>query len=214
MYLSRVELDTGRRSTMAALTSLQKLHGAVENAFSGERKRRLWRLDRLNGRMYVLIVSEDAPSDPDAIVSQFGTGKAAETKSYDALLTRLKAGERWHFRLTANPVKSRPDAEHSRARGTVTAHCSVQYQKKWLMDRAEKHGFSLEEDDFTVTETKWLRFKKQAKYDVTLLSVSYEGTLCITDPSAFRQLLCEGIGRGKAYGLGMMTIVRGGEGHA
>ena len=48
MYLSRAELDPARRSTMIALTSPQKFHGAVENSFSGERRRRLWRLDSLN----------------------------------------------------------------------------------------------------------------------------------------------------------------------
>ena len=213
MYLSRVELDTSRRSTMAALTSVQKLHGAVESAFDGERKRRLWRLDHLGEKTYILIVSEDAPTKLETIVLQFGTGSAAETKCYDPLLKRLKTDDQWHFRLTANPVKSRPDAEHLKKRGTVTAHCSVQFQKKWLMDRAEKHGFSLTEDDFTVTEMRWLRFKKQARQDVSLLSVSYEGTLRVTDQTAFWQLLCNGIGRGKAYGLGMMTVVRGGENH-
>ena len=61
MYLSRVELDPTRRSTMAALSAPQKLHGAVESAFAGERRRRLWRLDRLGERLYLLLLSEDAP---------------------------------------------------------------------------------------------------------------------------------------------------------
>ena len=61
MYLSRVELDPTRRSTMAALAAPQKLHGAVESAFTGERRRRLWRLDRLGERLYLLLLSEDAP---------------------------------------------------------------------------------------------------------------------------------------------------------
>ena len=61
MYLSRVELDPTRRSTMAALSAPQKLHGAVESAFAGERRRRLWRLDRLGERVYLLLLSEDAP---------------------------------------------------------------------------------------------------------------------------------------------------------
>ena len=56
MYLSRAELDPTRRSTMIALTSPQKFHGAVENSFSGERRRRLWRLDSLNGKL-----SADSP---------------------------------------------------------------------------------------------------------------------------------------------------------
>lgn len=82
MYLSRVELDPTRRSTMAALSAPQKLHGAVESAFAGERRRRLWRLDRLGERLYLLLLSEDAP-ELSGVVEQFGTGAAAETRSYD-----------------------------------------------------------------------------------------------------------------------------------
>ena len=78
MYLSRVELDPTRRSTMAALAAPQKLHGAVESAFGGERCRRLWRLDRLGEQLYLLLLSEDAP-ELSGVVEQFGTGAAAET---------------------------------------------------------------------------------------------------------------------------------------
>ena len=76
MYLSRVELDLTRRSTMEALAAPQKLHGAVESVFAGERRRRLWRLDRLGERLYLLLLSEDAP-DLSGVVEQFGTGAAA-----------------------------------------------------------------------------------------------------------------------------------------
>ena len=89
MYLSRVELDPTRRSTMAALAAPQKLHGAVESAFAGERRRRLWRLDRLGERLYLLLLSEDAP-ELSGVVEQFGTGAAAETRSYDPLLQRVE----------------------------------------------------------------------------------------------------------------------------
>lgn len=211
MYLSRVELDVSRRSTMLALASLQKLHGAVESAFSGERKRRLWRLDQLGEKLYLLIVSEDIPTNLMHIVTQFGTGRVAESKCYDTLFERLKPESRWHFRLTANPVHAHPDPKHPGERGVVEAHCSEQFQKKWLMDRAGKHGFALLEDDFMVTETKWIRFRKHGKNTVTLLSVTYEGSLRIVKPEAFQQLLCRGIGKGKAYGLGMITVVQGGQ---
>lgn len=99
MYLSRVELDPTRRSTMAALSAPQKLHGAVESAFAGERRRRLWRLDRLGERLYLLLLSEDAP-ELSGVVEQFGTGAAAETRSYDPLLQRVEPGSSWQFRLT------------------------------------------------------------------------------------------------------------------
>lgn len=110
MYLSRVELDPTRRSTMAALSAPQKLHGAVESAFAGERRRRLWRLDRLGERLYLLLLSEDAP-ELSGVVEQFGTGAVAETRSYDPLLQRVEPGSCWQFRLTANPTKSCKDPQ-------------------------------------------------------------------------------------------------------
>ena len=109
MYLSRVELDPTRRSTMAALSAPQKLHGAVESAFAGERCRRLWRLDRLGERLYLLLLSEDAP-ELSGVVEQFGTGAAAETRSYDPLLQRVEPGSCWQFRLTANPTQRHPQS--------------------------------------------------------------------------------------------------------
>ena len=191
MYLSRVELDPTRRSTMAALAAPQKLHGAVESAFAGERRRRLWRLDRLGERLYLLLLSEDAP-ELSGVVEQFGTGSC------------------WQFRLTANPTKSCKDPQNPAVRGTVAAHCTTQYQKQWLLERAAKRGFALREEGFTVTRVQWQHFAKHGTRPVTLLAVTYEGILQVTDAEQFRALLCQGMGRGKAYGLGLMTVMRGG----
>ena len=174
MYLSRVELDPTRRSTMAALAAPQKLHGAVESAFTGERRRRLWRLDRLGERLYLLLLSEDVP-ELSGVVEQFGTGAAAETRSYDPLLQRVEPGSSWQFRLTANPTKCCKDPKAPAERGTVAAHCSTKYQKQWLLDRAAKHGFALREEEFTVTRVQWQHFAKHGTRPVTLLAVTYEG---------------------------------------
>ena len=85
MYLSRAELDPTRRSTMIALTSPQKFHGAVENSFSGERRRRLWRLDSLNGKLYLLLLSEELPG-PEALLSGSGAGTVAAGAGREARL--------------------------------------------------------------------------------------------------------------------------------
>lgn len=50
MYLTRMELDMRRKKTMLAFANRRLFHGAVEAAFEGERKRRLWRIDRLEMR--------------------------------------------------------------------------------------------------------------------------------------------------------------------
>ena len=41
-----------------------------------------------------------------------------------------------------------------------------------------------------------------------MLAVTYEGMLTVTDAELFRQALTQGIGREKAYGMGLLTIMR------
>lgn len=213
MYLSRIALDETRYTTMRALSAPQKFHGAIESAFSGARRRRLWRLDRLNGTLYLLLLSEDYPN-LSLLIQQFGSRmgtSCAETKDYRPLLQRIVPGSIWRFRLTANPTKSCPRTNILTARGKVTAHCTTDYQKQWLLERSEKHGFSLPSDGFTVTSSQWLQFTKGASHTqrVSLLSVTYEGILQVTDGQKFCEVLTKGIGRGKAYGLGLMTVMGG-----
>ena len=59
-----------------------------------------------------------------------------------------------------------------------------------------------------MVSSRWLRFVKEKEaHAVRLVSATSEGTLQVTDAEKFRQLLTEGIGRERAYGLGLMTIV-------
>lgn len=201
---------------MAALAAPQKIHGAIEAAFPGERRRKLWRIDTVNGRMWLLLLSEE-PANLSGIAAQFGpiACPCMETRLYDPLLQRITTDSVWQFRLSANPTKSCPIPRTDAPRGTVRAHCTVEYQKQWLMQRAEKHGFALEPDLFTVTHSQWYRFYKngQGRQPVSLLSVTYEGVLRVTDADLFRETLISGIGRGKAYGLGLLTVARGGNHH-
>lgn len=212
MYLSRMELNTGERNTMKALVSPNLFHGAIEAAFPGPRERKLWRIDRLGGKYYLLLLSPERPQLHRA-AAQFGfpdSGMPWETKDYGPLLARIREGEHWRFRLTANPTKA--CKEEAGGRGTVHAHITVNYQKRWLLERCRKHGFSLEEESFTVVNSRWLRFYKgnYGKRPVTLLAVSYEGLLEVTDAQLFQKTLTEGMGRGKAFGLGLLTVVRAG----
>ena len=205
MYMTRLEMDRTKRATMLALSSPNMLHGAVESSFPGERKRRLWRIDELYGRCYLLVVSEDAPQMAAAAAQFAPEGASWQTRSYDAFLAKIRPGSQWHFRIVANPTVSTSRGEGQR--GKITPHVSVRWQKQWLMDRASGHGFSLEENGFQILRRGVVSFGHgPAHQRVTLNTCEYEGRLTVTDVSLFRQTLTRGIGRGKAYGLGMLTI--------
>lgn len=209
MYLSRILLDIRNRKTMLALASPNLFHGAIESSVPGERCRKLWRIDALNGNLYLLILC-DKQADWGKVQSQFGNPEhAAETKDYTPLLERIADGSKWRFRLRANPTVARK-TPGSDKRGKVLAHITTAHQMQWLSDQAKKNGFSLAPDEFTVTESKWYTFRKNNKQNVRLLAVTYEGILTITDAELFRKALVSGIGREKAYGMGMLTVTTAG----
>lgn len=134
-------------------------------------------------------------------------GETWQTKDYTPLLDRICQGSRWQFCLCANPTYSVPAGPGQR--GRVCAHSTPQNQIEWLKRQSEKYGFILSEEEFGITKSVWYRFKKGSSgKNVTFLAVTYEGILEVSNPEIFRQMLCSGIGRGKAYGTGLMTVVQ------
>ena len=194
MYLSRISLDITDRNTMKALSSPSIFHGAISDSFKGGRPEVLWRIDHLNDRPFMLILSIDKP-DLTNFSRQFSNGELWETKDYDQLLDRI----------TSNPTKTICDKNGKR--GKVAAHITTEHQKNWLIYKGTKNGFSVNESSFDVVQSKWHRFYKQGNNYVTLLSVTFEGILEITDAEKFKAALTKGIGRGKAYGMGLMTVM-------
>ena len=211
MYLSRILLiDTDKpefnRDTMFALTSINRFHGALDSCFPGERTRHLWRLDNLKDALYLLILSKEEP-DFTSFCQQFSPSENDwETKNYDTLLNKLTNDSAWKFRLTANPTVTESHKGNN-GKGKIRACEIIDEQKQWLINRAEKHGFQLSNDDFDVIQNKWINFYKSGSGKISILSVTYEGILTITNVDLFRETLVNGIGRGKAYGMGLLTVI-------
>lgn len=209
MILTRIELDPTRRSTIMALANPNRFHGAVEESHNRSDERVLWRIDVLSGRQYLMVLS---PSEINAafLADQFGyPGEKPEQKKYDPLLERIEAGSTWQFRLTANPTfSSLKERRSPEDRGKVKSEITTALQMEWLIRKSQKNGFSVNPEQARVTATRWITFRKQSdKRKVSLLQVTFEGILTVTDPELFRKALTEGIGRGKAYGMGFMTVV-------
>lgn len=202
---------------MAAIASPQKLHAAVECSFpsiADKEFRTLWRIDRLSNALYILVLSDGKP-DFTHIVEQFGWPGAKqkwETKKYAPLLESIEVGQKWQFRLRANPVHSVKQPgnlpeEKPVKRGKVYAHVTVQQQEQWLLERAAKYGFRLQEGSFCVVQQEVKKFKRQGQ-PVTLGIATFEGILEVEDVVLFLRTLTCGIGRAKAYGCGLLTIAR------
>jgi CRISPR system Cascade subunit CasE len=214
MYLTRFEINPARRDARSLLASPQRLHAAVLAAFpddAGDHDdgRVLWRLDESRHDLLLYLVS---PAKPDLTHLAETVGRPTygwDTRDYSPLLDRLTAGDRWAFRLLANPVRS----GRKTATSTHTqrfAHVTATQQIDWFLRQAERHGFtvpdnSLGEPDLAARARRTMRFTRQQQ-TLTLSTALFEGHLHVEDPAALRAALISGIGPAKAYGCGLLTL--------
>lgn len=218
-YLTRFEINTARRSARELLTSPQRIHAAVLGAFpSGHstpaNERMLWRIDQHDHQTLLYLVSPHRP-DLTHLVESVGwpTTEGWATRDYQPLLDRLAARQRWGFRLAANPVHNRRKTDDS-PRSQRFGHVTVAQQTEWFLGRADHHGFTVpledhKEPDVAVRGRRTVRFDRQGR-TVTLDTAIFEGRLEVTDPDALRAALTQGIGPGKAYGCGLLTLAPSG----
>ncbi|MGW5571683.1 type I-E CRISPR-associated protein Cas6/Cse3/CasE [Nocardia thailandica] len=222
MFLSRVPLNAARQGTRKLLSSPQVAHAAVLSSFppadtapAGRQGRVLWRIDRSDTTIHLYVVS---PTQPDFthIIEQAGwpTLSTWVTRDYLGFLDSLEAGQRWHFRLTANPVRRAMDRERNdptergRTRGLNEAG-----QLQWLQRKSLDHGFEIgkcltgdsKEPDAVIVERNAVAFQRGA-HTVSLSMATFEGTLLVTDAPRLRTALSNGIGRAKGYGCGLLTL--------
>lgn len=208
MYLSRVEIDYENRVALKELNHLGAFHNWVEQSFpeeikNSERTRKLWRVDRLKNKNYLLIVSKDKPDFKR--LEKYGVKGTAQAKDYDEFLKTFKNNDRMTFRVVLNPNKSISD--RSLRRGKVIPLLHEDEQFKYLIDRSEKNGFSLNSKDFYILKSNFETLYKPNGFKLDLIKAEYQGELTITDVEKFKIALTTGIGKKKAYGFGMMTVI-------
>ena len=207
MFLSRIELNPMIYDTRRAISVPQVLHATIEGCFTNktDKDRKLWRLDRLNGILYLLLLSPEKPDFSLLSRQLCSKGIIGETKDYSPLLASIQTGVKFRFRLRANPTHSIPSGKGTR--GKVYPHITIEQKREWLKQKAKKSGFILDDLLFDIVETDYLRFWRDSKARPVELGVAvFEGELKVSDREIFVQALTQGIGRAKAYGCGLLTV--------
>ena len=173
-----------------------------------EKTRKLWRLDFLEGDLYMLMVSIEPP-DFTNFANQFcAENEKGETKDYGKLLAKIKEGQHLYFRFRGNPVHSVPVKNGER--GKIYPHVTANQKKEWFIKKAQTNGFALDENSFDLIETGEMKFWRESENKNRQVVVNYgvfEGLLEVLDAALFIQALTQGIGRAKAYGCGMITVI-------
>ncbi|MEV0810315.1 type I-E CRISPR-associated protein Cas6/Cse3/CasE [Micromonospora sp. NPDC050200] len=234
-YLSRIHLNPLRPQAQRMLRNPQMLHAAVLGGLSRQpvTERVLWRLETPHQhQLAVLVLTQSKPSW-EHLVEQAGWPSADEpqamVRSYEPLLDQIQRGRTFAYRLKANPTSatkkptrpSEAQARHlagERPRGVRVAHRTLSDQLDWLVERLGRAGCTVPTDIVNgnevpavrATDRHRLRFHKTGRRTdtpaVNLESVTFDGLVQIEDPKLVRQALLDGVGSGKAYGFGLLTL--------
>lgn len=209
MYLTRIELDMHKKPTQLALRNPNMIHGAIEKVFRDNTERKLWRIDTLRGRRYLMIVSRTLP-DFSPILWQFApAGAESQSKLYDAFLDKIKTGQKWAFRLCATPLTSKKTDEDRTKRGKPCAIVKKEEQIDWLLKRGERHGFQVDVKRLSIADPGPVDLKKGSegnRFEFRIRKVTFDGILTVTDAELLKAALVNGIGREKAFGGGLLTV--------
>jgi CRISPR system Cascade subunit CasE len=221
MFLHRIHLDPRCGEVRRDLADPYQLHSTLCRAFSeSDRKcpegQFLWRLEPETDPIGCprILVQGRKIADWTGIGVKDWLAEADPTIDLrDRLkLNSLKVGQRFRFRLRANPCVTR----NAKRLGLMRPD----EQQSWLKRKGEQHGFSLpklasfdftesayEHVDVRIYQSQMLRGKQHHGNGIRIYSVLYDGVLTVTDPEKFRDTLQTGIGHGKVMGLGLLSVV-------
>tara|TARA_R110002072_G_scaffold269868_2_gene429298 strand:- start:34483 stop:35154 length:672 start_codon:yes stop_codon:yes gene_type:complete len=220
MYLHRIHLNPRCKEVRRDLADYYQLHSTLCRAFSDTDTKCppgkfLWRhepeLDS-NGLPQVLIQSGSTPDWSRIVIADWlhAIDPAVDLKSR-LNLVELSSGQRFRFRLRANPSVTR--------QGKRFGLLQTPNQEAWLARKGVQHGFALQELasfslndldvprlDVRISQDQMLRCKQHAGNRIHVFSVLFDGVLTVTEPDIFVQSIENGIGHAKALGLGLLSV--------
>jgi CRISPR system Cascade subunit CasE len=228
-YVSQLVLNPQNAAAQRDLADCHALHCTIlkafphsQNAGARERFKVLYRVENDSGDDGTLMLvqsecrpdwSELPPAYLAALNSEF---ENPACKSLDSAYDRLRSGLILQFRLRANPTrkictKSGPHGE--KRNGKRVRLRTDDELLSWLKHKGDVGGFELvnvrsnpDVPNTRIALEAQSRGKRSATGTLTFDAVLFEGELRITDRIHFRETLKSGVGSGKAYGFGLLSV--------
>lgn len=203
MHISKLCLNPKNKRVVKEVANIYQLHKTLLTAFphadEGGPGRVLYRVDThpQTGYPEILVQSTTTPDWATLNVDDKYLTAPIESKEFDP---SFKNGNLFHFRLLANPTVKREGKRF----GLLTD----EEQLTWLNRKGENGGFNIHQVRIVP-----LGFVSGQRPDgkMTFHGVRFEGTLQVTDSEQLVNTLEKGIGSGKGFGFGLLSLapVRG-----
>ena len=201
MFLHKLTPSLRHPQARKDLASRYELHRTLASALAiGEgvppADRYLWRLDQGRDGAPAILVQTAQPVDWSPLERRHH-GYCEDIKANKAMPAgRFEPGEVFHFRLHASP--SRMSA------GKRSALIDEEEQLAWIRRVAGENGFEI-----VACDRRHGCLEKHHKADgnhIILAVAEFDGVLRVADMAAFADAIECGIGRGKAFGFGMLSL--------
>ncbi|MDG4768624.1 type I-E CRISPR-associated protein Cas6/Cse3/CasE [Solwaraspora sp. WMMD406] len=199
-WLTRISPDLRHPAARRDLRDVTAVHRRVMSLVPdnlGDQPRHqagvLFRLDHTTTGPALLIQTTMAP-DPGRLPDGYGT---VQTRDISPLLDALTTGMAVHYRIAANASKRAWKGDNA---GKVVA-LSGSHAEQWWHRKADAHGLTLrlinaQPQPAAVGRTIPVR------HAITL----FEGHAFISDPDQARAAVMSGIGRGRSFGCGLLSL--------
>lgn len=202
MYLSRLVIDPLNRKAHYCLADQYAFHQVLHQAFDGDPPAVLYRIEpeRHDQMVHVLVQSLIAPSwTRPAFAARLPVRLADGPKPVSLNLAK---GQVLRFRLRANPTQAMRTQNLSRT-GIIREH----QQKAWLQRKLAQSGFVLGGHQI-VGEGMIQIVKRSEERKMTFASMFCDGIVTVSDADLAIAGVQSGIGRGKAFGFGLLSLAR------
>lgn len=202
MYLTRLRLDPRSAQARRDLGDPYEMHRTLVRAFvrdAGQTPPRiLWRTEPAAAWSEPVVLVQALEGADWSVLAALPNYLKGTAETRDITPENWLQNDRgYRFRLFANPTVTR----EGKRQGLV----GEEAQLAWLKRQSERHGFVIEAA--LVTGSELLHSRKQDSR-ISVLKVCFDGRLCVQDSSALAAALRAGIGPGKAFGCGLLSLGR------
>lgn len=187
-----------------ALSNVNIMHRAVVSSVSpseDERGKAIWRIDQIARTPHLIIVSENRPSS-QSLREALKQEEDIQIKPYDSYIEKASVGTEWVFMLRGNVTKTKKFEQRTHK----VPIKDYQGQLQWLEKKGKNSGFELIGLPTIEKEYNHLYRDKEKGNKATFYGLDFTGRLRVTNTEKFRKALCEGIGRARSFGFGLLTI--------
>ena len=194
MYLSKLVLNSRNRLVQRDLSDIQKMHETIMRAFTAiEPGRVLYRLEPREDGVQVIVQSRNVP-----VWSLVESDYFLQEPAYKMVELKVGAGQKLRFRLRANPTV--------KAGGKREGILQEEEQLSWLERKGSTNGFEIIDAH---THGQRMEYGKGRNgNELRLFCTTFDGILSVADPDKVIDAVKNGIGSGKGFGNGLLSLAR------